>query len=158
MGVIGGKAVKGAGKLTRFVASKLKTKLAEKRMAKMVKGAQNVSDRPNLKSAANAERNKVELRREMGRPHVEDPKLAKILKEFHRTEENCIGSGSTAASARHEILTGELVKGKSHIQKSQDGMRYLEKWLRNNPTARPGDRAAAENMLKDLRDALNTTK
>ncbi len=34
MGVIGGKAVKGAGKLTRFVASKLKTKLAEKRMAK----------------------------------------------------------------------------------------------------------------------------
>jgi hypothetical protein len=34
MGVIGGKAVKGAGKLTRFVASKLKTKLAEKRIAK----------------------------------------------------------------------------------------------------------------------------
>jgi filamentous hemagglutinin len=34
MGVIGGKAVKGAGKFTRFVASKLKTKLAEKRLGK----------------------------------------------------------------------------------------------------------------------------
>ncbi|MDJ0652188.1 MAG: hypothetical protein QNJ27_04215 [Simkaniaceae bacterium] len=30
----------------------------------------------------------------------------------------------------------------------------LEKWLRNNPTAGPGDRAAAENIIKDLRNAL----
>lgn len=30
----------------------------------------------------------------------------------------------------------------------------FEKWLRNNPTARPGDRAAAENIIKDLRNAL----
>ena len=30
----------------------------------------------------------------------------------------------------------------------------LEKWLRNNPNARPGDRAAAENIIKDLRNAL----
>lgn len=32
--------------------------------------------------------------------------------------------------------------------------RALEKWLRNNPEATPGDRSAAENVIKDLRDAL----
>lgn len=30
----------------------------------------------------------------------------------------------------------------------------LEQSLRNNPTARPGDRAVAENIIKDLCDAL----
>lgn len=30
----------------------------------------------------------------------------------------------------------------------------LEKWLKNNPAARLGDRAAAENIVKDLRNAL----
>jgi hypothetical protein len=29
-----------------------------------------------------------------------------------------------------------------------------EKWLKNNPTSRPGDRAAAENIIKDLQNAL----
>jgi hypothetical protein len=30
----------------------------------------------------------------------------------------------------------------------------LEKWLKHNPNARHGDRAAAENIIKDLRNAL----
>ncbi len=30
----------------------------------------------------------------------------------------------------------------------------LEKWLRKNPTANPGDRAAAENVIKDIMNAL----
>lgn len=30
----------------------------------------------------------------------------------------------------------------------------LERWLRNNPTASAGDRAAAENVVKDLKNAL----
>jgi hypothetical protein len=33
-------------------------------------------------------------------------------------------------------------------------IRALEKWLRTHPDATPGDRAAAENVIKDLRDAL----
>lgn len=30
----------------------------------------------------------------------------------------------------------------------------LEKWLKNNPNASHGDRAAAENIIKDLQNAL----
>jgi hypothetical protein len=33
-------------------------------------------------------------------------------------------------------------------------IRALERWLRNHPDAAPGDRAAAENVIKDLQDAL----
>lgn len=43
---------------------------------------------------------------------------------------------------------------RSHTQKAKDGVRLLEKWLRENPTARPGDRAAAENMIQQLQQAL----
>lgn len=48
-----------------------------------------------------------------------------------------------------------LAVGVEHAQKARDGMRELEKWLAEHPTARPGDRAAAENALTDLRNALN---
>jgi len=30
----------------------------------------------------------------------------------------------------------------------------LRRWLRNNLTASPGDRAAAENVIQDMIDAL----
>jgi hypothetical protein len=33
-------------------------------------------------------------------------------------------------------------------------IRKLERWLRDNPTASAGDRATAENILADLKDAL----
>jgi hypothetical protein len=134
------------------VAAKVKPKKVE------VQKPAVVEERPNLKSAANAELNKVDLRRRMGKPHAENPRLKKILEELHRTEENCVGSGSTAAAYREEVITGQPVGGKFHNQKVPEGIRRLEKWLNNNPTARPGDRAAAENMLSDLKDALNTMK
>lgn len=30
----------------------------------------------------------------------------------------------------------------------------LQKWLQQNPTAAPGDRAAAENVIRDMQNAL----
>jgi len=33
-------------------------------------------------------------------------------------------------------------------------IKSLEKWLKKNPTAKPRDRAATENIIKDLRNAL----
>lgn len=45
--------------------------------------------------------------------------------------------------------------GVGHTQKARDGIRELEKWLTEHPSARPRDRAAAENALTDLRNALN---
>jgi hypothetical protein len=47
------------------------------------------------------------------------------------------------------------VGGKFHTQKAQNMIRALKKWLRNNPTASPGDRAAAENTIKDMENALD---
>ena len=34
----------------------------------------------------------------------------------------------------------------------------LEDWIQNNPRALSGDRATAENILKDLHNALNRGK
>jgi hypothetical protein len=95
---------------------------------------------------------KQELRIKMERPYAEDPKLIKMLEKFHRPGGK-VGSGSTAASLRHELNTGELVGGVSHIQKTEDSITALNSWLKNNPMAKQGDRAAAENMLRDLLEA-----
>jgi hypothetical protein len=96
---------------------------------------------------------KVEYRQQMARPYVQDKKLAATLKEIHR-DSGTIGNGSTAAAVRTEISTGLPVKGKFHIQKAEDNIIRLQKWINDNPSARPGDRAAAENVLKDLLNAL----
>ena len=42
---------------------------------------------------------------------------------------------------------------KYHTQKTEQGIVELSNWLKNNPIGRAGDRAAAENMLRDLLDA-----
>lgn len=51
-------------------------------------------------------------------------------------------------------LIGEPVVHVTHSQKGEESIKRLEKWLENNPTASPGDRAAAENVIKDMQDAL----
>ena len=93
------------------------------------------------------------LRAQMEKPHVVDSKLkeyVEIIYKPHAIFEN----GSTAAAIRHELATGEKVFDKIHSQKGRNMITPLEKWLKNNPTATPGDRAAAENIIKDLRNAL----
>jgi len=49
---------------------------------------------------------------------------------------------------------GEKGFDKLHSQKGRDTINSLEKWLKSNPTARLEDRAAAENIIKDLCSAL----
>ena len=96
---------------------------------------------------------KTEFRQQMGKPYVEDQKLAKLIDRHYRPSGE-IGSGSTADAIRREIATGEPTKGKFHIQKGHDDTRFLRDWINNNSTGNPGDRAAAENILSDLQDAL----
>lgn len=55
---------------------------------------------------------------------------------------------------RYENATGQPVGDVFHTQKAQDYSAALQKWLDKNPTATPGDRAAAENVLRDLQKAL----
>jgi hypothetical protein len=65
-----------------------------------------------------------------------------------------IGSGSLADTIRFEMRTGRGAYGEFHYQKALHMTRRLDLWLRQNETARPGDKAAAENMHKDLVNAL----
>ncbi len=111
---------------------------------------------PNAEASnvADFERLKDSLRASMEKPHVEDPRLAGLMDELYRDGAQ-IGSGSTADAVRHELATGGTVGGRTHSQKAEDYSRALERWLDNNPTARAGDRAAAENVLRDMQNALN---
>ncbi len=99
------------------------------------------------------ERYKTILRMHMEKPHVVDPDLRDHLERIYRPNAR-IGSGSTAAAIRHELATAAKVGGKQHSQKGRNEITTLAKWLKNNSTASPGDRAAAENIIKDIRNAL----
>jgi hypothetical protein len=93
------------------------------------------------------------LRAAMERPHVVNSELSGLMDDLYRPGAK-VGSGSTAAAVRHELATGAQVGGRSHVQKAGDYARALEDWVRRNPTASPGDRSAAENVARDLRNAL----
>jgi hypothetical protein len=95
---------------------------------------------------------KQDLRIKMERPYAEDPKLVKILNDLHH-DHSSVGSGSTAAALREELRTGLPVGGKFHTQKTEEGIHLLNDWLKSNFLAKQGDRAAAENMLRDLLEA-----
>jgi hypothetical protein len=109
-----------------------------------------------ISEAANRARHeqyKTALRAAMGKPHTKDPQLSHLMDELYRGNAQ-VGSGSTAAAVRHELATGQQVGGAWHSQKAENMITALEKWLRTHPEATPGDRAAAENVIRDMRDAL----
>lgn len=111
----------------------------------------STTDRPQ--NRADFERYKDDLREQMAKPSVSDAALARLLDELYRPGAG-IGSGSTAAAVRYERASGGSVGGRRHSQKAQDMIRALERWLNANPTVRPGDRAAAENVIRDMKNAL----
>jgi hypothetical protein len=49
---------------------------------------------------------------------------------------------------------GQLVPGRSHVQKAQDSLRGLENWLHRNPEAPASDRLTAQREAANLRNAL----
>jgi RHS repeat-associated protein len=93
------------------------------------------------------------LRAAMEKPTVSDKKLSELVDALYRPNAK-VGSGSTAAAVREELLTGQPVGGAFHSLKAEGGITALQKWLNKNPTARPGDRAAAENIIRDMSNAL----
>lgn len=109
-------------------------------------------DPPPASSAAFA-RYQEEMRAGMDKPATTDPALTRAMDRMYRLGAT-VGSGSTAAAVRYERATGGTVGGKMHTQKAGEAVLYLQRWLLNNPTASPGDRVAAENVLRDLGDAL----
>ncbi|MDQ3960325.1 MAG: hypothetical protein M3255_08645, partial [Pseudomonadota bacterium] len=87
--------------------------------------------------------------------NVENKKLENIIKDLYR-EKAKVGSGSTADAIRHELQTGDLVGGRSHIRKGQDALRGIEKLLGQGLSA--GDKQKAGFLANDLRDALSKVK
>lgn len=96
---------------------------------------------------------KTTYRQKMGIPNIKDLHLRVMLKNLYRDAAE-VGSGSTADAIRRETIKGIPTKGKFHLDKGIKYEKSLERWLRNNPTASPGDRAAVENILLDLKDSL----
>ncbi|WP_247653146.1 VENN motif pre-toxin domain-containing protein [Pantoea sp. Cy-640] len=94
------------------------------------------------------------LRASMEKPNVKDDTLKNLIDDLYRPNAK-VGSGSTADAVRYELRTGEQVGGRGHIEKAETYSRALTKWLENNPNASPNDRAAAENVLKDMQNALS---
>jgi hypothetical protein len=90
-------------------------------------------------------------------PTVKNLRLSNIVRDLFKgaLTKRPIGSGSTADALRYELKTGNLVGGKSHLQKAQQYTRALEKWLEKNPTASPQDRKVAQTLLNDLKNALS---
>lgn len=108
---------------------------------------------PDAANVAAHETYKDGLRAAMSKPTVSDPALARLIDPLYRPNAT-VGSGSTAAAVRQELASGRPVGGAFHSQKAEDSIRALERWLSNNPTALPGDRAAAENVIRDMTNAL----
>jgi hypothetical protein len=96
---------------------------------------------------------KDELRANMSKPKVLDAKLANIVDKLYRQDAS-IGSGSTAAAVREELLTSQPTKGRYHSAKATESIAALNSWLKANVTARSSDRAAAENLIRDMQNAL----
>lgn len=58
-----------------------------------------------------------------------------------------------ADAIRYELKTGELVGGKSHIQKAMERVTNLENII-SKQNLSPSDLEIANNLLNDLKNAL----
>lgn len=92
------------------------------------------------------------LAMDMGKPVVRDPALARIIDDLYR-QDAALWSGSTADAVRYERLNGKPVAGRWHTQKAEEGANRLLLWMAHNPEI-SSDRAAAEAVYRDLRQAL----
>lgn len=110
----------------------------------------NPKDRIQHEKLKTTYRQKMDLKKP---EHIRDEKLKNFISDLYR-EKAIIGSGSTADAARKELATGHFVQNADHVKKSFQSINFLERWLKNNQLANQNDRAVAENVLLDLKDAV----
>jgi len=83
---------------------------------------------------------------------VTNRKLRNAIDQLYRPGAK-IGSGGLADAIRHEIVTGELVGGRSHIEKGRQRIKNLENIIaRESLNAK--DSMIAKMLLQELREAL----
>ncbi len=92
------------------------------------------------------------------KPDVSDSKLQNYVNDLFKgvTHPNRVGDGTTMDAIRHELATGLSVQNRRHIIKGQEILRGLEKWLLRHPEASSSDRANAQRLAQDTREALNS--
>lgn len=83
---------------------------------------------------------------------AKDIKLKNTIKELYHPGSK-IGDGSTAAAIKHELKTGKLIGGKSHITKGKERLKNLERIL-NNKNLNKKDHKIAQKLYNDLKKAL----
>lgn len=79
-------------------------------------------------------------------------KVKNVIKELYRAGAT-IGDGGTASAIRYEIKTGNLVGGKSHIQKGKERLKNLENIIKRNDLPKK-DKKIVEKLYRDLKKAL----
>ncbi|GIO41753.1 hypothetical protein J41TS4_15110 [Paenibacillus apis] len=87
------------------------------------------------------------------KPIAENQKLQNAINQLYRPNAT-VGNGSTMDAIRHELNTGQLVGGKSHLQKGQERVKNLENILKKEQLSTQ-DKALAEALLQDLKAALS---
>ena len=83
---------------------------------------------------------------------VQNEKLRNAIDEIYRPGAT-FGDGGLADAVRHELATGQLVGGKSHILKARERMANLQNIIRRQNLS-PRDLIIAQQLLDDLIDAL----
>lgn len=81
-----------------------------------------------------------------------DDKLKNCINEMYRSGAQ-IGDGGVADAIRHELATGELVGGKSHIKKGMERLTNLENIIKKRNLSE-SDLKIATALLEDLKSAL----
>ena len=79
-------------------------------------------------------------------------KLKNAINEMYRPNAKK-GDGGLGDAIRHEIKTGELVGGKSHIQKGIERLKNLENILKKQDL-NSVDKNIIRELIKNLKDAL----
>jgi hypothetical protein len=126
----------------------------EKAVAKAEQLAANAQRGNVAHNAASAEKYKDAILKSMNKPNVSDAQLQKMVNELFRDGAK-IGNGSTAAAVRFEIQTGQQVGGAWHSQKAKDKITELTRWVSQNAsTSRSSDVSAANQLIRDLQNAL----
>jgi hypothetical protein len=90
------------------------------------------------------------------RPSVSDTRLGNLVENLYKAIKSSerVGDGTTMDAIRNEIRTGRPTGGCFHTTKGKETLRGLQNWLRRNPAASGADRSVAENLIRQLDDAL----
>ncbi len=90
----------------------------------------------------------IENKRDMLLSKATNQKVKEAINQIYRPKAK-IGDGGLGDAIRHELITGELVGGKSHMQKGKDRLKSLENILKKENLS-----TLEEFVVKDLIDDL----